>query len=460
MTRRLFNDEWAYRAKVSPFAELGGAGGAWTSVTLPHDAIIGTERQADWPAARPPATSPAGVRVPDVPRGRCRGRGKAGRAGVRRRAIATRMVYVNGALAGQRAFGYSRFLVRVDPYLRFGEENEIRVECRAHQDSRWYTGAGIYRDVRLIIEARCPHRSRWRAHLHPGHRGRPGSRRGRCRRREHRSRHHDGAPGVRDRRGRSSLTWPATARRSPCCPASGSPSGSGCYVARPALWACESPSLYTARLELRDGDELDRRGGQSPFGIRSLQVDPKQGAAHQRQRGEAAGRLHPPRQRPARRRVDRARRGAPDRAAQGRRLQRGPERAQPDQLGAAGRVRPTRDARHGRDVRHVDLQQVRLRLRVRLPPVVGARRGGDRRQGHQPPQCDHVLDRQRDPRDRQPVRWRLEPTAGGEDPLPRPDPTGHQRHQRVRLGPGHGRGRDEAPRAGCRGCRRPGGSTR
>ena len=30
------------------------------------------------------------------------------------------------------------------------QDNEIRVEARAHQDSRWYTGAGIYRDTWLL----------------------------------------------------------------------------------------------------------------------------------------------------------------------------------------------------------------------------------------------------------------------------------------------------------------------
>jgi len=58
-------------------------------------------------------------------------------------------VYVNGNLAGQWACGYSRFTVHVDP---FGAANEIRVECGTHLDSRWSAGAGIYRDVQLIVK--------------------------------------------------------------------------------------------------------------------------------------------------------------------------------------------------------------------------------------------------------------------------------------------------------------------
>ncbi|MFB7275348.1 sugar-binding domain-containing protein [Streptomyces sp. NPDC056244] len=59
-------------------------------------------------------------------------------------------VTINGALAGQRPYGYSRFRIDADQFLRPGEDNEIRVVARSHQDSRWYPGAGIYRDVWLL----------------------------------------------------------------------------------------------------------------------------------------------------------------------------------------------------------------------------------------------------------------------------------------------------------------------
>ncbi len=60
------------------------------------------------------------------------------------------MVYVNGDYAGQRPYGYSLFRVDAGRFLRFGADNEIRVEARAHRDTRWYTGAGIYRDTWLL----------------------------------------------------------------------------------------------------------------------------------------------------------------------------------------------------------------------------------------------------------------------------------------------------------------------
>ncbi|WP_063917596.1 glycoside hydrolase family 2 TIM barrel-domain containing protein [Nocardia niwae] len=61
------------------------------------------------------------------------------------------MVYLNGNLVAQRPSGYSPFVAHLDPYLEFGAVNRIRVESRAHQDSRWYTGVGVYRNVWLVV---------------------------------------------------------------------------------------------------------------------------------------------------------------------------------------------------------------------------------------------------------------------------------------------------------------------
>ena len=99
-------------------------------------------------------------------------------------------------------------------------------------------------------------------------------------------------------------------------------------------------------------EPLHRRARRSPTASRTLDEEtdhvrhphaaarPAARTAHQRRDGEPARRLHPPRQRAARSRRHRARRGAPHRDPQGRRLQRHPQRAQPDQQGRPRRVRP------------------------------------------------------------------------------------------------------------------------
>lgn len=155
MIRTSFNDNWQTRRKVNPFAELSGHVAPFTSVTLPHDAMIGQDRI-------PPdgettmeggagAFYPGGVFeyrknffVPEDLRGK---RVLIAFEGIYRDAT----VHINGDYAGQRPYGYSHFTVDIDPYLRYGQHNEIRVEARAHQDSRWYTGAGIYRDTWMLV---------------------------------------------------------------------------------------------------------------------------------------------------------------------------------------------------------------------------------------------------------------------------------------------------------------------
>lgn len=63
-------------------------------------------------------------------------------------------IYINECFAGQRPYGYSMFCVEADRYLRKGM-NEIRVVCSTLDDSRWYTGAGIYRDVTMLTSGLC-----------------------------------------------------------------------------------------------------------------------------------------------------------------------------------------------------------------------------------------------------------------------------------------------------------------
>ena len=58
-------------------------------------------------------------------------------------------IFVNGMLAGEWKYGYSSFEVRLTPFLKTGE-NTILVHVRYQSpNSRWYSGAGIYRSVWL-----------------------------------------------------------------------------------------------------------------------------------------------------------------------------------------------------------------------------------------------------------------------------------------------------------------------
>lgn len=60
-------------------------------------------------------------------------------------------VSVNGQKAAYWAYGYTGFFVCIQPYLHYGEENEIMViaDNSGQPNSRWYSGSGIYRKVNL-----------------------------------------------------------------------------------------------------------------------------------------------------------------------------------------------------------------------------------------------------------------------------------------------------------------------
>ena len=62
-------------------------------------------------------------------------------------------VYINGEPVCEKPYGFTPFWVSLNPYLRFGGDNEIRVEANVPKEGhgRWYTGGGIYRPVHLCI---------------------------------------------------------------------------------------------------------------------------------------------------------------------------------------------------------------------------------------------------------------------------------------------------------------------
>ncbi|KXX69254.1 glycoside hydrolase family 2 TIM barrel-domain containing protein [Flammeovirga sp. SJP92] len=71
-------------------------------------------------------------------------------------------VYINGEKLGFRPSGYASFSYTLSNHLKYGEENVIavKVDHSNFVDSRWYTGSGIYRDVRLVKTAKT-HIPQW-----------------------------------------------------------------------------------------------------------------------------------------------------------------------------------------------------------------------------------------------------------------------------------------------------------
>lgn len=61
-------------------------------------------------------------------------------------------VYLNGHLLGTRPYGYISFNYYLNDYINWEGENVIavKVDNSDQPNSRWYSGCGIYRDVRLV----------------------------------------------------------------------------------------------------------------------------------------------------------------------------------------------------------------------------------------------------------------------------------------------------------------------
>ena len=65
--------------------------------------------------------------------------------------MARPQVFLNGKEIGGWDYGYMSFVLDATRWLKAGE-NEIEVRCdTTDHKSRWYPGAGIYRDVRLVV---------------------------------------------------------------------------------------------------------------------------------------------------------------------------------------------------------------------------------------------------------------------------------------------------------------------
>ncbi|WP_337102122.1 glycoside hydrolase family 2 TIM barrel-domain containing protein [Paenibacillus sp. YIM B09110] len=157
MIRISFNHDWTVGKKSGFFSEMTSTPVQPKPVTLPHDEMIERKRQ------KPDDGSDAGKHLNAVgyfPEGEydykktffVPAEYKEKRVTIEFEGVyANAMVYVNGDFAGQCPNGYTNFYIKADRFLKYGEDNEIKVVAMNYKDSRWYTGAGIYRNTKLIV---------------------------------------------------------------------------------------------------------------------------------------------------------------------------------------------------------------------------------------------------------------------------------------------------------------------
>lgn len=163
------NQGWQFhRGDVKNIAELKSTQSGDEVVNLPHDFLIGQDWVAP-DASERPDNSDAGSNV----RSRLSPRGfKEMGIGWYRYQLTPKDewkgkrivldfqgimlvgdVYLNGKRIGGTDYGYLGFDIDLSKLLKWGEANEITVKAdtRNPNNSRWFTGAGLYRDVNLII---------------------------------------------------------------------------------------------------------------------------------------------------------------------------------------------------------------------------------------------------------------------------------------------------------------------
>lgn len=163
------NQGWQFhRGDVKNIAELKSTQSGDEVVNLPHDFLIGQDWVAP-DASERPDNSDAGSNV----RSRLSSRGfKEMGIGWYRYEFTPKDewkgkrivldfqgimlvgdVYLNGKRIGGTDYGYLGFDIDLSKLLKWGQPNEIAVKADTQNssNSRWFTGAGLYRDVNLIV---------------------------------------------------------------------------------------------------------------------------------------------------------------------------------------------------------------------------------------------------------------------------------------------------------------------
>ena len=163
------NQGWQFhRGDVKNIAELKSTQSGDDVVNLPHDFLIGQDWVAP-DASERPDNSDAGSNV----RSRLSSRGfKEMGIGWYRYELTPKDewkgkrivldfqgimlvgdVYLNGKRIGGTDYGYLGFDIDLSKLLKWGQPNEIAVKADTQNpaNSRWFTGAGLYRDVNLIV---------------------------------------------------------------------------------------------------------------------------------------------------------------------------------------------------------------------------------------------------------------------------------------------------------------------
>jgi beta-galactosidase len=187
-------------------------------------------------------------------------------------------VWINGQFVGARPFGFASFQYDLTPYLHWNSEDNVvavRVDHSRFADSRFYTGSGIYRNVRLSItdKLRIAH---WGTFVTtPKITGDSAIVRVE-------TTIENNTTDPRNFSLESEIVAPDGQTVASLTTSESSASDSvqttaqEIRISQPQLWSPDSPSLYTVKSRVRSAETVVDET-ETPFGIRTARFDPDKG---------------------------------------------------------------------------------------------------------------------------------------------------------------------------------------
>jgi beta-galactosidase len=273
-----FTTDWHFLQSDAPDAQSPTFDDSnWKTVTLPYDWSIAGPVEEDAPSRAAGGFFPTGIawyrRTLTLPKLDPTKRISIAFDGI----MANSDVYCNGELLGHRPYGYVSFNYDLTPHLHPGKNIiAVRVDDSQQPASRWYPGAGINRQVRLITTS-AVHIAPWGTFVTTPD-----------------INNSDATVNVRstilnDSDATAEVTLAITIDTPTNIHTSFpghiakviAPHGAGnleesLHIANPDRWDLDHPALYTAHvILLRNGKPIDDE--QVPFGIREFHFDPDQG---------------------------------------------------------------------------------------------------------------------------------------------------------------------------------------
>jgi beta-galactosidase len=277
-----FNNNWKFFLGDTAIAkEPGYNGNNWRTLNLPHDWSIEGEFSEKHPGTPNQAALPTGIawyrKTFTLPATANDKNVFIEFDGIYRNSE----VWINGHYLGKRPNGYISFGYDITPYCNPGAAQQViavKVDNSLQPSSRWYTGSGIYRNVRLVVANKIaidrwgtfittPNISKYVAIINIQATVNNGT----------------GKEGwgslytdVYDASGKLVSKGNATFNGAPGWPAKQSTYTYSAAINAPKLWSVETPYLYKAVTRVVvNGKTVDEYV--TPFGIRSFDFDVQKG---------------------------------------------------------------------------------------------------------------------------------------------------------------------------------------